>query len=543
VFYRGYIANRREILDILNESNSEFPDARIFAAAYRRWGNEIQKRVIGEYSVVIIDELSEQIVLTRDSIGLRPIYYQIFEDGIAFASHVGDLVNRVDAPNLDDKFIADYLVYGQHHESRTVYHGIGTLPCGHTMIWSPRGTRLVRSWSLSEVETVRYRRETDYDERFRELLNEGIDAAFDGTTWAELSGGLDSSTIACWATIKGRRSIEAVSVVYPHSRTADEKEWAEGVISAIAIPAHFVDGDEERAFSEFPDRFVDEPTRTLNNWRLFRRYEQLMLENQVNVLLSGFGGDQVLFGEAANPIYLADWFRRVRIPGMLRELGEWQQSRRARRSTAFMFVESAARPLIRYLRGRSLISDIPGGVPWLQADFVGRMRTDPKRVPSVKPRMETVWKQFFCERIWQISLVAGQLWNQFSPTYELRFPLLYRPLVEFMHSIPIDQQIRPGHDRLLQRRALAGVLPEKTRLRRDKRGPDESMFEGLRMNKEMRARLTHRPQIVERGYVDGSSWKQAVDMASVGHVRAIRSFLSATSLEIWLQQFASRVRG
>jgi asparagine synthase (glutamine-hydrolysing) len=536
VIYRGYIANRQELIQVLGIPGQGESDAALFAAAYRRWGGELQRYVSGEYCVGLFDDMEKTLVLTHDALGLRPLYYKRLADGISFCSHPAALLQNQAKPNLDEQFIGAYLVYGHHYGDRTVYQDVLRLGIGQTLLWSRDHLRIVRTWTPATITPVSYKRDVDYEDRFRELLQQAVTAAVDGKTWAELSGGLDSSSVIC-AAANFRKDIEAVSIIYPRSATANEQEWVNEVLSLLKIQGHSIDGDEATAFSEIPDRFIEEPTRASNNWRLFRRYEELMEGSSADVLLSGFGGDQALYGEVQIPIYLADRFAHFRFAGIWTELSQWQQSRPARRSKRFIFSQSVLRPLVRYVSERSLLSEIPGGVPWLNPEFQNRLGIDPARIPGAQPRMPNVSGQLYYERISQASLVSGQLWNQLTTKYEVRYPLLYRPLVEFMYALPPEQQIQPGLTRSLQRRALAGILPEKTRMRRDKKGPDESVFRGLRLNSSMRTLLTDKPEIVQRGFVDERPWREAVQLASFGHVAAIRSFLSTTSLEMWLQQF------
>jgi asparagine synthase (glutamine-hydrolysing) len=542
VVYRGYIANRQELVDLLRLSSEDVSIAGMFVAAYRRWGAELQRYVLGEYCVAIFDELLQILLLTHDAVGLRPLYYKRLEGGIVFSSHPALLAPEGAKPDLDEQFVAAYLVYGHHYGDRTVYRDVLRLGAGQTLLWSGNDVRILRTWTLASIKPIGYKSPSDYDDHFLELLQKGVRAASDGKTWVELSGGLDSSSVVCIAAAMGGKEIEAISVIYSQSITADEKEWADEVLSLLSIRGHFIDGDHAKAFSTLPDRFVEEPTRTSNNWLLFMRYEELMQAHGASVLLSGLGGDQALYGEAQIPIYLADRFVRFNVAGIWTELTRWQQSRPAQRSKRFMFSQSVIRPLIRYFTGRSLIGGIPGGVPWLNSEFKSRIGIDPGRIPGASPRMPNVMGQLYHERISQISLVSGQLSNQLTTKYEVRYPLLYRPLIEFMYALPPEQQIQPGQTRSLQRRALAGILPEKIRMRRDKKGPDESLFKGLRLNKSMRALLTDCPQVVQRGFVDAHRWSEAVQLASLGHVKAIRSFLSTTSLEMWLQQFAKGTR-
>lgn len=146
-----------------------------------------------------------------------------------------------------------------------------------------------------------------------------------------------------------------------------------------------------------------------------------------------------------------------------------------------LFVRNVWRPLLSYLGDRNLMAraqDAPP--PWIDPAYLRRMELASRSVRRIAPRSRGVGQQYLAERIAATGYTAQGVYEPVSETLEVRHPLLYRPLVEFMMGIPWDQKFRPGQDRFLQRRALRGILPERVRQRQDKSGPDEALFEGLR---------------------------------------------------------------
>jgi hypothetical protein len=123
--------------------------------------------------------------------------------------------------------------------------------------------------------------------------------------------------------------------------------------------------------------------------------------------------------------------------------------------------------------------------------------------------------------------------------FAFRFPLLHRPLVEFMYALPWELKLAPGANRLLHREALRGILPEPVRTRRGKRGPSQPYFDGLAASRDWCDLLTHRPAVVDRGYVAEDAWRQAVQKARFGVVSSLRDFLTTAALEAWLRQVAA----
>src|SRR3712207_4628922 len=136
--------------------------------------------------------------------------------------------------------------------------------------------------------------------------------------------------------------------------------------------------------------------------------------------------------------------------------------------------------------------------------------------------------------------VSSPVAAQRPAPYELRRPLLHAPLVEFMFGVPWEQRLRPDCDRYLQRRALRRILPESVRLRGNKGAYSQVVFDGLRRSREWTDLLTESPRLAERGIVDLGRWREAVTQARFGRTYTDRHFLTAVSLEAWLQQLEAR---
>jgi asparagine synthase (glutamine-hydrolysing) len=366
-----------------------------------------------------------------------------------------------------------------------------------------------------------------------------VSTAADGRTWSELSGGLDSSTIACVAKHLGIADFETVSIVYPKSTTSDERRWIEIATNEKRIRGHLIDGDQHRPFSLLPDRRIEEPSRLHLTWPVFREYETLLRAHGVNVLLSGFGGDQILFGETSYPLHVADHVRRLRLVAAFREVAQWQPDA-AERSLGHRVVTTAMIPALSFLRGHPIRYERDGigrpGCGWISPGLTAQSGAGQGPVRAPGPRMPTVRGQAYYEGIWRMACVAGQSWAPNTTAFQWRHPLLYRPLVEFMYALPWQQQVFAGQDRTLQRRALTGILPEQIRKRQTKDGPAQAIWEGLRTNPDVCDLLTSRPLIAERGYVDEKAWRAAVRAAQFGHVQSAPAFQAAVSLEIWLRQ-------
>lgn len=537
VLYRGYIANFEALLEESKKRGAPLRGAstgELFAQAYHWWGEQLQAHVLGEYAVAVFDEQRSTLVVTHDSLGLMPLFICQKRDYVAFASHLEDLLRLTGYDSLDEDYIADYLATGMLTSERTPYSNIRRLVPGQTLYLSKRRRRLFTSWDITRIEPVTLANDHEYEERLRDLLQQGVTAALrsDGRVWCELSGGLDSSSVLCTAAKAQSSRLAAVSIIYSSSRTADESPWMKAVIRQCSLPWHTLDGDESKPFSELPREFCAEPANVLVTAGLFRRYKELAESNQVKTILSGYGGDQVFCGDAPKPYHLADLLP-FRLRQLVTALSDWRASDRERRGLLYVFVTNVLMPSLRYWTQRSIMRRTEAVPRWIQPRYLRKMQFETRSQYQTAPRCRSVGQQYWVERIWRSGFIAG---DEPSQPFEFRYPLLYRPLVEFMLAIPWEQRLQPGQDRFLQRRALKAILPEEIRQRSDKGGPAQAEISGLRNGTVWTDLLLNHPRIVERGYVDARIWREAVNQARFGRIPSMRYFLPAATLEVWLRQ-------
>jgi asparagine synthase (glutamine-hydrolysing) len=537
VFYRGYIANVRALVEESEkrgEMLKEGSDGELFVKAYEWWGEKLQSYVLGEYAVAIFDQQRLTFLLTHDALGRLPLFYSQKSESFVFGSHLEDLIRHTGIGELDEEYIANYLATGMVIGARTPYRSLRRLLPGQSLHWINGQLRLRKTWDITCIQPVILRSDEEYEERLRFLLHEGVTTALrsEGKVWSELSGGLDSSSIVCMAAHSGNR-LEALSVIYSSSKSADEREWMKAVVGQYALPWHTLDGDEVRPFAELPEGFCAEPINVLPSAGLLRRYKALAQFNGVRVILSGFGGDQVFGGDSPKPYYLADL-----VPLQLGQLGkalrDWQARDEEGRSVTYHFLKNVLRPSLSYWTRRSLAGPEATSPPfWLHLGYVRALRLKRRSRHQVAPRCRSVGQQYFAENIWKTALSAADEQGQI---FEWRNPLLYRPLVEFMFAIPWEQRIRPAQDRYLQRRALKGVLPEHIRERHNKVGTAEAAAEGLRNGSPWTELLLARPRVVEKGYVDARAWREVVNQVRFGRMVSMRHFSATATLEVWLRQ-------
>jgi asparagine synthase (glutamine-hydrolysing) len=540
VLVRGYLAGRPELAALLGLSRPHRPsDGALLAHAFRRWGTALQAHIAGEFAAVIYDAQAKTALLTHDALGVMPLFYSRRAVSVAFAADIIDLIDAESSAVLDDEYVADFLAAGSVTGERTPYPSIRRLLPGRSLWWSEGALHDLRTWDLADVPAVRCRDDAEYEERFRALLEAAVEGACDrdGTTWVSLSGGLDSSSIACVAAQAGVRNLAAYSVLCTSWPAADERKWMRAVVDRCGLPWHTLEIENMLPFSRLPGAFQGEPTLAVIGEEQQRVHDDLLRAHGVTAVLSGHAGDAVLCASPgpvpahlADPLFEGDPFAAVR--GM----AAWKNAARDGRSYAYWVLRSLVEPAVGHALGTMSRTASRAAVPpWFRPDYVQTMRLGDRARRQPAPRCRQPGRQDLWDALWMMSLGASTI-SRRRARCASRFPLLYRPLVEFMCGIPWEQKLRPRCDRYLQRRALAGVLPELVRRRASKGSGNPAFVEGLRRSRDWLGYLCDNPLMAERGIVDAAKWRDAVRQAGVGQTYDDRFFLGAVAVETWLVQ-------
>jgi asparagine synthase (glutamine-hydrolysing) len=539
---RGYIANA-DAIDAEARGRGCAPprgDDERFALAYRWWGLGLQAKVLGEYAVAVFDQRERRLLVTRDAIGIVPVFVAETRGALVAGSHLADVLRVVGDAPLDEEYVADLFALARPVGARTPYRGIRRLGPGLSLEWYDGRAREHRTWSLADTPRLRLANDAEYEERMRELLADGVRAALraDGPVWCELSGGLDSSTVASVAAAACGRTLPALSVVYERSRSADERRWMRPVLERYGLPWHPVDGDTPPPFTELPPAFA-EPNDTMTAWGVHGRCVDLIERNGVAVVLTGHGGDLVFGGDAQNAHHLAEPLARFDLAGLVRGVADWQRRDPLKRSALHYARANVGAPWLRMLRGRTVLDD---GTPdygvarWIDGRYARTMRLARRQQRRYAQRADTPYRQYFVEALAMTGESAGMARDVGDESFAYRSPLLYRPLVEFFFAIPPEQRVQPDRGRVLQRRALAGILPDAVRNRGSKRGGQEAYFEGLRTSTTWLPMLREPSVLAQRGYVDAARWREAVERARFGRATTMHQFITTATLECWFRQ-------
>jgi asparagine synthase (glutamine-hydrolysing) len=459
-------------------------DAELIMAAYLRWGVEAPSHLLGDFAFALWDERDGTLLCARDPFGVKPFYYHLAPDGsLAFASRLQCILDLGWFPReVDDEALGDFLMRHFEDRSRTPYRRLSALPPAHTLSWDRRGrTTLQRYWELDPGLEVRFHRDEDYAEAFREALLDAVRCRMpsQGAVGSMLSGGLDSSSVTCAAEALAREAdtgpVHTFSQIYDVSTQCDERGYMEAVLHGRELTPHWIQADAVSPLEPVADlvRELGRPSYAEN--LVLTRASLRSAAGSARVVLDGLHGDNtVSYGE----LHLADLLRA----------GRWVQAGRLLRGHRAHSPGRGWQTLRRYgirpltpseairawtaLRRRSTPS-VPG--PLIDPAFAERSGV----LERIAQRNRDLWSApVTAQRLHYLDLTAGITVAALESAdalaaasgIEVRFPFLDRRLVELCYGMPPEQKFFNGRPRALIRRGMADLLPEAVSSRRDKRG-------------------------------------------------------------------------
>jgi asparagine synthase (glutamine-hydrolysing) len=472
VAFNGEIYNYLELRDELIQLGHTFTtstDTEVILAAYGQWGTECFARFNGMWGLAIADLRRRVVVLSRDRLGVKPLYVWAKNGSLAFASEIKQFfaLPGVEAvANMDA--IAEYIDTGYEAPPATFFADIRAFPAG---CWGeisnaqPQHPTAQSFWHPERLAVTNVSRD-EATERTRSLFEDAVKLRLrsDVPVGVCLSGGLDSSSIFSQVQrLKNGqgKSTYAFSAAF-HEAGFDERPYIKTVLDQCGGKAFYTFPTAETFLEDF-DRFIyhhDEPPGSISqyaSWCVMR----LAREHRVPVLLNGQGGDELFSGywpayylflrqhSARSPLHVVQHLLSALLPGgnpmlvsqMLPHFRQYQH--RSKRNN---------RALLRS--------------HWSSNGF-----TLTENWAQVAKQLEPV--QYRLAEIRHVHLPRLLKWddrNSMAFSIEGRYPFLDYRLVEWILTLPPEMNFGRGWNKLLLRQALRGILPPSIQWRRSKVG-------------------------------------------------------------------------
>lgn len=303
VAYNGECYNFRELRSELESAGCQFrgqSDTEVLLHAYATWGLEGLGRLEGIFAFGLWDGVRRRLVLMRDRLGIKPLFYAASGGCLAFGSEIKAVLAGIAADrSIDEQAFAEYLWYGNAFEDRTIYRGVRSLAPGHRLVVENGAMRTEPWWRIEEWLT------RGVGTGDLPAAAEAVRAALDGAVRRQLisdvpvgiflSGGVDSSSIAASAVANGHRPASyAVGFDYEHG--VNELPKARRVAQSLGLEHHesiVRGGALDEVLMELV-RAHDEPFADAANIPLYLLARSL--RGEIKVVLQGDGGDEMFGG-------------------------------------------------------------------------------------------------------------------------------------------------------------------------------------------------------------------------------------------------------
>lgn len=542
--FNGEIYNYRELIPTLQASGHVFRtrcDSEVILHAYEQWGEQCVHRFNGMWAFALWDQRNRRLFLSRDRLGVKPLFYWQSSETFIFASEVKGILAASIAPSPHRAAIATYLVDGYLDcDEKTLFAGIHQLRPGHNLTYADSRLTISAYWPSREFLDACGTNESIAAEELLQLLSDSVSLRLrsDVPVGSALSGGLDSSSIVVLAHEISRRngspfSYQTYTASFP-GYSKDETEFVRVLTAQTHCTTRYIEmnGDELRQDLATLTRCQEVPVPSGScyaQWRVMRRAH----EDGIKVLLDGQGGDEVLAGypmffPAAASDHLREFHPRDSFE-TLRAMSRYHAFTPAQVLKYFTFQFAPAGIQTELRRGLKR-PDIPLH-PALRETY------GVKEFGIAPPFSDRLARhQWLVLRHWQLpDLLHFEDRNSMAFGIETRLPFLDYRLVEMGLRLPSRSKVRNSQGKWILRQAMREKLPNKIISRYDKIGfaaPDGDWLSGS-LGNHLRE-LAFSPSFQQREWVD-ADWLRRQSQRQ--HAVGAGVLWRLAGLELWARVF------
>ena len=524
-------------------------DTEVIVHAYEEYGDRCVEFFNGMFAFALWDAPRRRLLIARDHLGIKPLYYWEGNGELVFGSELKAVVAHPAVPRVVDPVALDHFLTIEYIPApRTIFQGIHKLPPGHRLIFEAGAARVEKYWDIQPMDTPQD------EEAAAELLESLIDDAVsmqlmsDVPLGAFLSGGIDSSTVVAAMSKASPTPVKTFSVGF------DDDSYNELPYARAVARRYHTDHHEEilqpdiAATTERLVRFLDEPFGDFSIFPTFLVSE--MARRKVKVVLSGDGGDEIFGGYDTYVAQGIDRYYRL-LPASMRQryipaiAGRVppQPAKKGVVNKVKRFVEGAALP------------DSFQHTRWM------RFMTDEEKARLYRPDLKSCLNGNSIEEVFQRYFSAAKGLNDLAQqqyvdikTYlvddiltkvdrmsmavslEARVPLLDYRIVELAVNLPAQMKLNRGQTKRILRKAMGDRLPKEV-LNKPKQGFSIPLKNWLRGPiKPLMTDLLATDLVRKRGYFEPQQVSKWVGDHVEGSANHSHRLWALMVFEIWHEQ-------
>ncbi len=545
VVFNGEIYNFRSLRELLERKGHHFytdTDTEVIVHLYEQYGESCVDKLRGMFSFAVWDDNRKTLLLARDRLGIKPLFYTVVDGRLAFGSELKVLLQLPEVQRQLNWSSVNYLFSAMCTPSaESIIEGVHKLKPGHLLTASARHGVQVRQYWDVEFDPDYGKSEQYFIERLRDLLEESVRLRLvaDVPLGAFLSGGIDSSAVVATMARLTSAPVKTFSIGFP-DQDYDELVYARQVARQFGTDHHELILDPN-VLGVIDDLawYLDEP---FGDSSAIPTYMVSKLASEhVTVVLSGDGGDELFAGYDR---YVKERKERLlgKIPSPIRQLAGLTGSLMAEGMKGRNFLRHLAfEGADRYFDANILFREMEKA-SLFEADAYEQIHKDDPR---------SAWRSYLenGKTHWLSSLQYMDIKNylpndiltkvdrmSMAHSIEARVPLLDHKLVEFAATIPPELKLNGKTTKYIFKKAMEGILPNEI-LYRPKRGfaiPLGRWFRG-QLSLYVRDLLLSRKSL-ERGLFRKSYIERLIEMNDRGRSLDLQLWTLIT-FELWCRRF------
>ncbi|MBI4528308.1 MAG: asparagine synthase (glutamine-hydrolyzing) [Deltaproteobacteria bacterium] len=549
----GEIYNYPELKEALEKDGYAFrtqSDTEVLLALYLRVGLEAFAKINGMFACAFWDERSRELILARDRLGKKPLFYYHDEERFLFGSELKALLAYGGIErNVSLIALRQYLTYGYTAGEETFVEGIRRLPSANVLVVRDGRLRQRSYWELKFHTPQEPVDENAAVERLDGLLRQAVRRRLlsDVPLGAFLSGGLDSSTVAAYMAEASGRPVKTFTIGFEESSYSEIEDAK--VVARHLGTEHYEMVVRPSALEILPDLVwhLDEPFADSSAVPTY--YVCKAAREHVTVALSGDGGDEIFAGylryqemERYQKMQAVPaWIRR----GLIRPLTQ-----------ALPFTAPGWNYL--YAVGHLKNSSLPGGLglyPYIEEElYTAEFRAEiakcepfqtTEKILSQARHLDPISRHQYLDTLHYLpgDILMKVDRMSMANSLEVRSPLLDYTLVEYVAGLPLSMKVRNGVSKYIFRKLARRSLPSSVLTKR-KQGfavPKDRWFQS-----ELRGfaeEILLEPKTVSRGYFRKTTLERILRHHSTGRRDYSTWIWALIVLEMWFRTFVESSSG
>lgn len=531
--FNGEIYNHLSLRELLVTAGHRFrtdhSDTEVLVHGYEEWGIDgMLNRIEGDFAIALWDGRTRSMILARDHVGVKPLYFSIQKSTLLFASEIKAIVSHPSvAKDVEPIALYHYLSFLTTPAPFTMFKGVFKLPAGHYLrIESTGAYRAHRYWDAVpghgiDPETVVGMTEAAREKFYIDGIRTRLEAAVEKRMMSDvpfgvfLSGGIDSSTNVALMSRLMNRPVDTFTVGFKDHTHLNELAEADLVAKRFKTNHHQVLIDE-KAMRGYLGNLIHHQDEPIADWVCIPLYfvSKLAKDSGVTVVQVGEGSDEQFCGYASYMGYL-DLYRKYWGPFQnflpkpaqraAAAVAGWMAKQRPSLEIYADIVDRASRNREHFWSGATVFWDtlkaklvIPGSIvagempnelvesgllpaSYLLPDTFNIIRSYNENIDQASPGQDILTRMIYNEfklRLPELLLMRVDKIGM-SVSLEARVPFLDNKLIEFSMDIPMEYKVRGGTSKYLLKKAVEGVIPDEI-IHRKKMGFGAPMTQWMR---------------------------------------------------------------